>query len=1062
MRHCRTPSNRSTWVTLVLAVCVTFPTNLVAQVTTASILGTVRDETESVLPGVTMTITNLETGISRTVITDGQGRFVATQLALGDNYQVQAELSGFQTSIRRGIQLTLGREAVVDVTLRIGDVTEDIVVSSEAPLVESTNAMGAGHVSERQMRELPLNARSYIDLSLMQPGTIRARTAGNTSFGDTGTHLTVSGARPTATTFLLDGTMTTSVRGKAPASIAGTALGVDAIREFEVITSPYSAEYGRSTGGTINVASKAGTNRFHGSVFHFLRNDNLDARNFFDPVEGPPEFKRNQFGFSLGGPIVHNRTFFFGNYEGLRQRLGITNIFQVPTDEVRQGLLDGKTVAIKPEVEPYLALYPRANGRDFGDGTAEFSTVSSRPTDEDFFTFRIDQQLTDNHAFFVRYTLSDALDRIPGSLLMFLEDNTSRSQFGTAEHRSIFSSRLLNVARFGFTRHNLVSTEIPSVDIDSGLSLQPGTVIPRLAVSGLSEFGSSDLLPQGFLDSTFELYDSLTYTLGRQTFKAGGQIQYLQNDAVSNTRQSSRWNFPSVEDFLLGQANRVQIAPRDLADPERQMRQTFVAWFVQDDVRLTPRLTLNLGLRGEWASTINERDGELASLPLDLFGTGTFDDIRTGDSWYHNPGMAFGPRVGLAWDPFGDGKTAVRGGFGIFYDHIWSWWIKGTGSYRMGPFYNTFDLREDFPFPMTAQQFVALLRERQGREVPFGNQVYQPENNPKHQQVRQYSFDVQRQVATDTVIKVGYKGSRGIHLPRVTDFNTAVPESIVDGMPIFSADPQAPNPLFGTMLVMPTDSESFYNALLVELTKRFSRGVQFQLAYTLSKLIDEGSGVRTSGDAIAGAGAGTVLSHRFRTLDRALSTFDVRHNFVTNISVELPFGTGRPFPLEGIANAVLGGWAINSIVTLASGNPATIGQGTTAATSLLGGSRRPDLAAGANNNPRLGGPDQYFDPSQFVPADPRRFGTVGRNTLIGPGFATVDFSLIRSFHVPAVSDGFRVSLRAEVFNLLNRANFSLPDTEVFDGRGQPRGSAGRITQTASTARQIQFGLRLTW
>lgn len=1037
------------------------PTNSAAQTTAASIQGAVTDETGGVLPGVTVRIKAVETGAIRTLVTDSEGRYFAPQLPLGE-YELEGELSGFRSVVRRGIVLTLNRDAVVDLKLGVGDLAENVVVTGEAALIETTNAMAAGHVSERQMTELPMNARSYVDLALLQPATIKVRNPGG-GVGDEGTHLTVAGSRPEETTFLLDGTVTTSVRGKAPSSAAGTALGVDSIREFVVITSPFNAEFGRSSGGTVSVVTKSGTNQLRGSMFEFHRNDNLDARNYFDPPDAEqPDFSRNQFGFALGGKIVENRTFFFGNYEGLRQSLGRTSIYRVPTAAAREGSLGSRgEVPVNPAVRSYLSFYPAPNGREFGDGTGEFLTQSTRVTDEDFYTFRLDHQFSGNHSIFGRYTLSDSSDVSPGNLNQFQNQTTSRSQYLTVEHKSVISSRMLNVTRFGFTRNNLAQTETDADGIsDPDLIMQPGLLLPQINVSTLSSLGSAALPPRYFVDNVFEFYNSLNYTRGRHQFKVGAQVQFIQHDSENHTRQAGRWGFNSLQNFLAGRATSFVIAPRELSDPYRQFRQKFMAFFVQDDLRITDDLTINLGLRSEYASTVTEVDGKMAWMPEDLLLTGSIDDMRTGDPWYDNPGIALAPRMGVAWKPFGDEKTSIRAGAGLFHDHAWAWWLSGTGAYRTAPFYSVMEFNETLAFPAPMAFFMDLLRERQGRDVPTGNYVDQFATNPEKSQVWQYSADVQRQLGETTVLKLGYRGSRARNQARLADFNKALPIDVVDGLPVFSATPVLRNPTFGPMILALTDGEASYNGLLVELSKRFSGGLQFQSAYTLSKMIDDASSVRSS--IGRNVGGGNATSYDFPEYDRGLSDFDMRHNFVANINAELPVGANRRVPLSGTADAILGGWQVSGIVTLTSGRPETITMGTTVLTTRLGSGRRPDLVPGGDANPVLGGPDQYFDPSQFTPAPPTRYGTVGRNTLIGPGLALVDLSVMKHFPIRALTDRSRLSLRVDVFNLLNRANFSQPSTSVFDGRGRPNAAAGRITSTATPARQAQLSVRMSW
>lgn len=1028
-----------------------------AQVTTGSFSGIVKDRSGAVLPGVTVVIRNVDTGIERSLLTDDEGRYYAPTLPLG-KYELEAQLAGFSTEVRSGINLTLGRDAVVNFTLEVGEISEKIVVSGEAPIVETRATQVMGLIDDKKIRDLPLNARNYLDLALLQTSSLSVQNISDSIVGYSGTHMAISGAQPTSNTFMIDGTTTMSVVGTGPASVSGNSLGVEAIREFTIITNPYDAEFGRGSGGTINVVSRSGTNNFNGSLFYFHRNDNMDARNFFDRDE-PPEFRRHQFGASAGGPIVPNKTFFFANYEGLREGLGLTTFSQVPSLDARKGIVRGRQINIKPEVKPYLDLFPLPNGRDFGDGRAEYIVPFTQVTDEDYFMVRLDHVFSEKDSIFGRYTINDGSGVVPFRTQQFPNTMSSRNQYLTLQHNRVFSSRLLNTFRAGFARAHFAESIIENIKVDPSLILQRGRWLPQISVSGLTALGPNDIQPRDWVDNTFDFYDGLTYTRGRHALKTGIQLQRIQQNGLNSTRLNSRWSFSTIESFLQGNATSMDIAFVDYSDVNRAFRQTFWGAFVQDNIQLSPRLTLNLGLRGEYVTTLNEKYDRLSRLPLDRLLTVGAEDIITGSPYYENPGLTLAQRVGLAWDPKGDGKSSVRAGLGIFYDHVWSWWIAQYDSWQMAPWYSSFTFRP-VQFPIKADELLTRLRAQQGRQVPLSNQAQWVGSDVEKQYMIQYGLHLQREILPQTVVKVGYSGSRGVHLPRRPDYNDALPEKIVNGLPVFSLTPVRRNQKFEKMTLMLTDSDSFYHALLLELNRRFSNGVQFQISYTFSKSIDEGTGANTPGN-IRG-GTGTPLSREFKHFDRAISSFDIRNNFVANFTVDLPFGSGRAVGLTGVVDKILGHWQVNGIMVLTDGVPFQVSQGTSAATSILGGSRRPDLASGKSANPVLGGPDRYFDPGAFLFAPPERHGNVGRNTVIGPGLAYFDLGLVKSVPLPSISEACTLSIRAEFFNITNRANFSLPASSIFDSVGRTVATAGRITSTVSSARQIQLGMKLSW
>ncbi len=1017
-----------------------------AQVTTGTILGTVRDETDAILPGATVTIKNLDTGISRTAVTDEQGRYQATHLSLG-NYEVSASLGGFQSVIRSGIQLTVGRTAVVDFVLKVGEITERIVVTGEASLVETTNAAIAGLTEGRQISDLPLNGRNFMQLTTLQQGVHVARTGQQSQTRGLGVRISVGGARPKQNTFLLDGTELNDTAGETPASAAGISLGVDAIREFKVINNTYSAEFGGRAGGVISVVSKSGTNEIHGTAFYFHRNDNLDARNFFDPDQDPPEFKRNQFGFSLGGPVRRDKTFFFTNYEGLRERLGLSLVSTVPTAAAREGRPPNRTVNVNPAVRPYLKFYPLPNGRDFGDGTAEHVRGASRDTDEDFFVVKIDHNFSDRDSLFVRYSFDDGIRSDPNDDLgNIVEGLLNRYQYVTIEEKRIFSPALLNTFRFAYNRTKTDDTPLPLVQIDPSLAFIPGRPVGGIRVVGLTDLdlGGGGVIPRKFIFQLFQFTDDLNYTKGRHSLKFGLDIKRALNAYEQPIRPGGRIDFNTLEDFLTARTRRVEaMTPQSVS--QRDYRQTMFAWYIQDDIKLTPRLTLNLGVRHEFITVPREVHGRQSAL-RNIFPA---DDEVTIGPLFTNPSKEnLAPRLGLAWDPTGSGKTAIRAGFGLFYDQLWTQYYLLPGALNR-PF------MESVVFNRPA--FPDIFRGFSLDRIPPGaRRVDSIEFQAKQPYRFQYSLSVQRELASGIVLNATYVGAQSVHNSRNLDSaNQALPVRLSDGRLFFPEGSRRRNPNWGPFRHRALDGMSFYHSFQLGVRKRLSQGLQFQAAYTLGKSVDDSSALFNTNEF---ENTQDIPNPDDRKSDRGLSDFDVRHNFVFNFTYDLP---GKN--LAGAAGKVLGGWQINGILNLSSGSPFSPVLGFDNARALTfraGGGQRPILLPGKSNNPVLGGPDRYFDPTVFALPEPGFFGNLGRNTVIAPGVAQADISLFKSNFIKLGGrDDINIQFRAEFFNIFNRANFGLPQREVFSSRRQLIGNVGRITTTTTTSREVQFGLK---
>ena len=1026
-----------------------------AQMTTATLLGTVQDETGGVLPGVSLTLVNLDTGATRMVLTDDEGRYRAASLSLGD-YELQAELSGFNTAVRRGIRLTVGREAIVDLTMRVGEVTEEVIVTGDAPLVETTNAGLAALVDEKKILDLPLNGRSFSQLSLLQTGVTFAHQAGSGISTGFGTRMAVSGARPTFNSFLLDGSDINDALQGTPGSVGGVMLGVEGVREFSVLTSNYSAEFGRAAGGIINIVSKSGTNELHGTVFAFHRNSALDARNFFDRDPGNPtvrsdvpQFKRNQFGFTFGGPIIQNKTFFLGSYEGLRERLGQSSLTLTPDANARQGLLEiGTTgqfidVGVHPDVIPVLDLYPLPNGPSRGGGVAEFISSPNREVDEDYFMVKIDHEFSDSDSIFVRYTFDDGSNVSPDAFNFGQNSFINRNQYVTIEQKKVVTPQFLNVFRLSFNRSKTNALQQAfRTDIPPELAFIPGREFGAITVAGLPTTLSVTGNPRLNHYNLWEFGDSITYTRGAHSIKAGFLSKIILYNHSSFRNFGGVFRFDSLQDFL--EARPLNFAALlEGSDPHRSWKQTLHAFYLQDDFQLTPSLTVNLGLRYEIMSVPTERWNKSTTL-VDL------DDAETtvGPMFRHPGKKHFGPRIGLAWDVFGDGKTSIRSGFGMSYNHILPYLYSFT-AIRNPPFFHE-GFVSDPPFNGPEAFALAGARPTTLQFIEFN--VHTPK-------MMQYNLSLERQIGPDLVLKVAYVGSRGVHLVAPREGNGPAPEILPDGSKFFAEGLPRRNPNWNLFYLISTDANSRYNSLRVGMDKRFSNGFQIQGSYTLSKSLDESAGIFCGS---AGTSPCTILDPDDHKSNRGLAFHDVRHNLAVNYTVELPFGPGR----TGFVGKLVDGWSVSGITNIASGAPLNIGN---AFSRSRNGSAsftvhdRPNLIPGGDNNPVLGGPDQYFDVNQFELQDAGTYGSVGHNTVIGPGLVSWDFSIVKSTDI---TESTEIQFRAEFFNLFNRANFAPPinsrfgGSSLFDNQERRISSAGQIFSTVTTSRQIQFGLKV--
>ena len=1017
--------------------------------TTATLSGRVLDAGGGVLPGVTVTARQTETGLQRATTSDADGRYTIAALPPG-TFDIRADLAGFRPFVRSGVTLTIAQTVVVDLTMTVGGVTEAVTVIGEASVVNTRSGELSYLVDARAIEELPLNGRNYTDLALLQPSVVAYPHRDGGSVVAHGLGMSVNGQDPRSNVYLLDGTLLNDMTNGPAGSAAGTALGMETVQEFRVETNAYSAEFGRMSGGQINVLTKAGTNDVHGSGYEFHRNDALDAKNYFD-VAGKPPFTRNQFGGAVGGPLKRDRMFFFAGYEALRENLGRTITSNVPDENARRGFIPDPAnpgallnVGVNAGVAPFLAEYPLPNGPGLGDGTALHSFQFDQQLDQHFIQGRVDYNLGAGNQVFARYTVDDADQYLPTDYPQFPRYFRSRNQFFTSEYRSVLTANTLGTYRFGYSRTRI------GQDVEANTTSPLAPFVPNrefvgnIDVGGLNRFGTQSSGRLRLLQQVFGLQTDFTSTRGRHLLKFGGMAERYVQDMVNPTFSLGTYAFPNLRAFLQNTPTSfIGLTPQ--AEFDRQWKFWLLGGYVQDEFQVGDRLTLNGGLRYEVMTMPRDAGGRDSAL------VNLSDRAPTLGQLYEGPDTNnISPRAGFAWNITGDGVTSLRGGYGLYFNTNSSQNLIVTVTNPPSTPRVVFP-NPTFPNPPFERASGLSIR-------PVQWDIETP-------RVHVWNVSLQREIFGNTAVTIGYAGARGKHLLRSNDVNTAAPITGSDGRPFFPANTPRINSAWTTIELKSSDGDSWYRALILEARRRWSTGFMFQSSYTWSKSEDTTQASTFFSDATNGTTS--AFPEFIPDYNRGLSDFHAEHNWVLNFSYDLPFARD----LTGAAGALLSGWRMSGIVNVRSGNPLTVFVQANRSRSQwqpsLGpgiGRDRPSYAPGFGpDNAVAGDPNAWFNTAAFVLQPAGTFGNTGRGDFIGPDLRTVDLSFVKDTAWRALGSAGRFELRVEAFNIFNRANFGPPQLIAFGGTADneaPLASFGRVRTTVTTARQIQLGVRV--
>lgn len=1054
---------------IALLVALAAPMALRAQVAGGIILGTITDASGATVPNAQVSIVDKATGVLHAVTTNSAGFYAAPNLVSGQ-YEIKAAAPGFAVAAASGITLTVGAQQVVNFTLKVGGANASVEVADTSAGVELATSTLSGQVDGATIRELPLNGRDWTQLATLEPGVNSIRnqapvgsngssdaTKATRGFGD---QLSVSGTRSSQNNYRLDGISINDYTNDSPGGVMGSLSGVDAIQEFSVLTTNYSAEYGRTSGGVINAITRSGANKFHGDAYEFVRNSALDARNYFDGSTIPP-FKRNQFGGAIGGPIRKDKTFFFFDYERVRQLLTATQISRVPSQNARNGILSTGNVTVDPAVAPYLGFWPSRNDGLVTGDTGSYSNPTLQDGTQNFYTARVDQTFSPKDTFAGTFLFDQSSLSQPDNLNNFHFESKNKRPFVSLEETHIFSSAFVNSIRFGFHRDGaktLTDRPINPMAADTSLGAIPGRPAPEIFVPGLSAFfgglGGFPFFTFGY--NSYQVYDDAFWTHKSHSLKFGFAMERIQSNNLFDIGVNGTYSFNSLSDFLTNQPRNFSMY---VGNPTfRGIRQTLFGGYIQDDWRWRSNLTLNLGLRYEATTVPTEVHGKLSTLR-----NMTDTQVHIGDPYFSNPTLKdFEPRIGFAWDPFRNGKTSIRGGIGLYDVLPLPYEFLIISSNADAPFSaNTSIPTGSGDFPTNAYN-IAIANFVPGSLTDQRVSYVQP--NPSRSYVTEWNLSVQREIAPHVVTTLAYVGSRGNHLPfRTDDSDIVMPTLTAAGYlwPSSSTPADRLNPNVGRIDRLDWTAASSYHALQASTKMTPVHGLQLQASYTWGKSIDTSSAT-IGGDQYTNSPSSLPVWFDPKTR-RGVSDFNLGQNLAINGTWQLP----GMHALSGPAGWALNGWQLGGILSVSSGAPFSV--------LMAGGD-----PLGMNNTDPFDYPNRISGPGCRSPVNPGQplnyvklqcfaapnpitlLGNAGRNPLTGPGLVNTDFSIFKNNRIRGISENFNIQFRAEFFNVFNRSNFGPPidNNVILNPDNTVVGGAGQVDTTATTSRQIQFGLKV--